>query len=140
MKPESIAIVLLLSLLSINLSGQYIPIVKEGKYWIYQNCFDEDHPVPVSGHAITFQGDTIVNSVSYKKIYRYSLKGSHPCQFPPCFEFELPYQSEGKGLLALIREDTLQKMIFILPFGSGDIFCEPTEYLLFDFSLAVGDP
>ena len=55
MKPESIAIVLLLSLLSINLSGQYIPIVKEGKYWIYQNCFDEDHPVPVSGHAITFQ-------------------------------------------------------------------------------------
>lgn len=139
MKPESLAIVLLLSLLSINLSGQYIPIVEEGKYWIYLNCFDEDHPVPVTGHAITFHGDTIVNSVSYKKVYWYSLKGSHPCQFPPCFEFELPYQSEGKFLLALIREDTMQKMIFILPFGSGDIFCEPNEYLLFDFSLVVGD-
>lgn len=139
MKPESISIVVLLSILSINLSGQYLPIVEEGKYWIYLNHWDSDHPVAVSGHAITFQGDTIINSLNYKKVYSYQLKGSHPCQFPPCFEFDLPYQSEGRFLVALIREDTVQKRSFILPIGSGEIFCEPNEYLLFDFSLTVSD-
>ncbi len=139
MRPGALIYIILLTFSAKMVHGQYIPIVEEGKYWIYLNHWDSDHPVAVSGHAITFQGDTLVNSLNYKKVYKYQLKGSHPCQFPPCFEFDIPYQPEGRFLFALIQEDTIQKNIFILPLGSGDIFCEPNEYLLFDFSLGVGD-
>ncbi len=139
MRIECLSFVVLLSVASKELKAQYQPMVEEGKYWIYLDHLEEDHPPPARGHAITFLGDTTINSMDYKKVFWYQLKGSHPCQFPPCFEFDIPYQSEGGFLLAFIREDTVQKKIFILPVGSGDIFCEPSEYLLFDFSLGVGD-
>ncbi len=138
MKLKSLAIIVLCSLMTNMLLGQYTPMVEEGKYWIYLDHEDEDHPKAISGHAVTFQGDTIVNSVSYKKVYQLSLKGYHNCQYPPCFQFNIPYQSQGKLLVALIREDTLQKKVFNLPLENYG-FCGTIEHLLFDFSLETGD-
>ena len=118
--------------------AQYIPMVEEGKFWIYLNHFDSDHPVAVSGHAITFQGDTIINSQRYKKVYRYSLKGEHNCPYPPCFQFDIPYVTTGKELISFIREDTVSKKVFNLPvlyYG----FCDTIEHLIFNYSLGIGD-
>jgi hypothetical protein len=130
---------LLISSIAVKPSyGQYIPIVEEGKYWIYLNHFDGQPPMPVSGHAITLQGDTLVNSLSYKKVYWYKLSGWHNCPYPPCFQFHIPYQAESKVLIALMREDLVQKKIYNLPLTDFG-FCSPAEHLLFDFSLAIGD-
>ncbi|MBK9104532.1 MAG: T9SS type A sorting domain-containing protein [Saprospiraceae bacterium] len=139
MKAHFLPLLLIFSFLSNGASGQYIPMVEEGKFWIYLNHFDSDHPVPVTGHAITLQGDTIVNFMNYKKAYKYNLKGYHNCQFPPCFQFDLPYQASDKYLVSLIREDTIQKKVYNLPLLSLEAFCDATEYLLFDFSLDIGD-
>lgn len=138
MKLESLAFFFLFALVSNSLHGQYIPIVEEDKFWIYLYHWDEDHPEAVSGHAITFQGDTVINSVSYKKVYRYGLNGAHNCQFPPCFEFDRPYQSFGKLLVAFIREDTVNKKVYNLP-AEPYGFCDTSEHLIFDYSLEIGD-
>lgn len=119
--------------------GQYIPMVEEGKYWIYKNySSDYEPPQAVSGHAITFLGDTVINLMNYKKVYKLLLKGHHNCPFPPCFDFTFPYQSESKELIAFIREDTVEKKVFNLPYVNFG-FCDTTEYLWFDFSKGIGD-
>jgi len=138
MKLESLGIIFLFSFVSNMLHGQYIPIVEEGKFWIYLNHFDSDHPVAVSGHAITFQGDTIINSFSYKKVYKHGLSGEHNCQFPPCFQFDIPYQTISKTLVSFIREDTVNKKVFNLP-ALNYGFCDTIEHLIFDYSLDIGD-
>lgn len=138
MKLASLITVLLFCLAPGMIQGQYIPIVEEDKFWIYLHHWDEDHPEAVSGHAITFQGDTVINSVSYKKVYRYGLNGGHNCQFPPCFQFDRPYQSFGKLLVAFIREDTVNKKVYNLP-AEPYGFCDTSEHLILDYALEIGD-
>lgn len=140
MRIESLAFVVLFSCAPKILQGQYDPMVTEGKYWIYLNYYisaDEDL-LPVSGHAISFQGDTIINSISYKKVFKHLLKGGHPCMYPPCWQFTYPYQTENKSLISFIREDSLSKKVYNLPISPFG-FCDTTEHLIFDFSLSIGD-
>ena len=139
MRLKPLVILLFLFLFSKTIQGQYIPMVEEGKYWIYLNYYiSGDDFLSVSGHAITFQGDTVVNSVNYKKVFRLNLKGYHNCPWPPCWQFTYPYQTESKELIAFIREDTLSKKVYTLPLPLYS-FCDTTEHLIFDYSLAVGD-
>jgi len=139
MRPESFVIIFLLSFAPKMIQGQYIPMVEEGKYWIYLNYYiSGDHLLPVSGHAITFEGDTIINSLSYKKVYKHLLKGGHPCMYPPCWQFTYPYQTESKSVISFIREDTLEKQIYNLPLLNWE-FCDTAEHLIFDYSLGIGD-
>lgn len=139
MKHGSLFIIFLLTISSKMVQGQYIPMVEEGKYWIYLNYYiSGDNNLPVSGHAITFEGDTIINSISYKKVYKHMLKGGHPCMYPPCWEFTYPYQTESKSLISFIREDTLEKQVYNLPTFSWE-FCDTAEHLIFDYSLGIGD-
>ena len=138
MKLQSLLFILLFSFAPSMSKGQYIPMVEEGKYWIYLDCFDGQPPMATRGHAITFQGDTMINSLSYKKVFWYSLSGYHNCPYPPCFQFYLPYQPMSKALIAFIREDTMQKTIYNLPVWDFE-YCSPAEYLMFDFSLDIGD-
>lgn len=133
-----IAFILLAQLVSHLAISQYIPMVEEGKFWIYLNHIDSDHPVAVSGHAITFEGDTIIGTLSYKKVYQLSLKGEHSCQFPPCFQFDVPYVISSKVLIAFIREDIADRKVYNLPIDPYG-FCDTTEHLIFDYSLITGD-
>jgi hypothetical protein len=140
MRIEFLAFVVLFLCAPKVLQGQYDPMVTSGKYWIYLNYYlsaDEDL-LPVSGHAISFQGDTIINSISYNKVYKHILKGGHPCMYPPCWQFTFPYQTESKSLISFIREDTLTKKVYNLPISPFG-FCDTTEHLIFDFSLSIGD-
>ena len=129
----------LVSLILLNntlLTGQYIPFVEEGKFWIYLNYANPDLPNPYSGHAITFLGDTTINSKAYKKVIKLNLKGGHDCPPAdmPCWDFDYPYQTESRYLDGFIREDVLEKKIYMLKnSNTGE------EELLFDFSLNVGD-
>lgn len=133
-------IIPLLLVLCGNLQAQYIPLVEEGKFWIYRNYQNSDMPRSESGHAITFRGDTIINSLTYKKVYRIGLKGQQDCPpyKQPCWEFDLPYEAESQQLVSFIREDIQARKVYNIP-NVNNIFCETDEYLLFDFSLEPGD-
>jgi hypothetical protein len=133
-----IFIVIFLSL-QIFSQSEYLPLVSENKYWVLLE-FEESAVAPgaLGGYVFAISGDTVVNDITYQKVYKHTLAGNHPCQYPPCFEFEIPYQITGTELVSLIREDTMNKKIFNLPAGNGE-FCDIEEHLLFDFSLTNGD-
>ncbi len=121
----------------------YLPLVEENKYWIMKT-FNDHEPAPqaVGGFLYAFEGDTILNEVKYKKLFKYNLAGTHPCQFPPCFEFEFPYRTLDKTLFGFIREDTSTKKVYYFPYKkniSGSNICNSNECLIYDFSLNKGD-
>lgn len=129
-------IILLLFFPNVFLIGQYTPLTEEGKFWIYENHENSDWPTPISGHAFTFLGDSTINSLTYKKLYKLNLKGGHNCAPTelPCWSFDYPYQTEDKHVRMLIREDTLTKKIYqLVDSSTGE------EKLFFDFSLNIGD-
>lgn len=124
-----------------KLLAQYIPMVEEGKFWIYQQQENQDFWTPISGFAITFLGDTIINSLSYKKVYQLNLKGEHCSDVTqyPCWDFDIPYQAESKQLISFIREDTVNRQVYNLPISNNGFFCDFEEYLMMDFSSSIGD-
>ena len=133
-------IIFLTFLLNNSLIGQYIPLVEEGKFWIYLNYADPDYPQAVSGHAITFIGDTLINDKTYKKVFQLNLKGDHDCppSYMPCWGFDYPYETESKLNISFIREDTIDKKIYNLPIWVNNS-CGTGEYVLFDYSVNIGD-
>lgn len=134
--------IFVLFFLASNLTiAQYTPFVEEGKFWIYRNHQDPDFSSPTSGHAYTFLGDTIINNLVYKKVYYLNLKGEHNCPdyYMPCWDFIYPYQTEYKQISSFIREDTINRIVYHLPPSGGNICGFTEEYILFDFSLSLGD-
>lgn len=138
-----------------NLNAQYTPMVAESKYWIYYDF--QARARPTTGFAITMQGDTLVNNILYKKVYKCELEGelktiaiNEPMQFVATF----PYKLLDKKLVSLMREDLQNKKVYNLPIKQDScgpdmtsiintcnniLFCDSLEYVLFDFSYNVGD-
>jgi hypothetical protein len=131
--------ILILSLLSwrSNLFAQpYYTLLKDGRNWIYtQMVSGEEPPVHiVLAFALSIQGDTIIQSNSYKKIYQRTLKknaGSTAVQNPK--------EILNTYLYALMREDTNARKVYMLPYSDTISMCQPVEHLLYDFSLQEGD-
>ena len=138
-----VKITILLSFAITNISaifGQYIPMVQENKYWIYQRYIESDPSFQIaSGFLINFEGDTLISNTVYKKVWQQELSGTHPCPmgFLPCFVFDQPYKIINKYPAGFIREDTLERKVYYRP--AEGLYCNVTEYLLFDFSLQVND-
>lgn len=116
--------------------GQYIPMVRENKYWIFNHYYNNDKSNVDSGFLIQFKEDTLLDNKSYKKVYRQELSGTEPCppSQRPCFSFDLPYHSIGQTLIGFIRENEAEQKVYFKSV-SGD-YCNEAEYLLFDFFLA----
>lgn len=99
LKLKSLLIIVLFAFASTMSTGQYIPVVEEGKHWIYlDNIIHIDALVPIGGHVITFKGDTVVNNVAYKKVFWERLQGHYTYEFVP----DYPYQTEDSHLFGFI--------------------------------------
>lgn len=105
--------------------NQYIPMVKEGKYW-----FMTEKDIASQKYVYylnTFKGDTMVNNLSYKKLWRYGLYGTGN-----------PAITTYSYVVALVREDTVARQVYqilkypIIP-SCG------SEHIMYDFSLNIGD-
>lgn len=135
---KSLQLVMLLLLVNTVVYAQYVPFAEEDKFWIYLNydAANQDIPKRISGHAITLLGDTTINALAYKKVYRLNLKGGHNCPpaDQPCWDFDYPYQTESTSLDGFIREDIAEKKVYYLNNTDAS-----EEDVLFDFSLEVGD-
>lgn len=122
--------------------AQYQPLVSEDKHWVYARFYDLDNPYPDEGYLIYMKGDTTINGMSYKKLLRSQLAGSHPCPLDerPCFVFDMPYQmTSGPIVLGYLREDLTEKKVYYIPVVYQTCSNGGGESLLFDFSPAVGD-
>lgn len=122
-----------------NIFSQYLPMVQENKFWIYQRFYNSETGQVGSGFLVNFEGDTILNSTNYKKVWQQELSGTHPCPmgFLPCFEFDQPYTIISRSLIGFIREDTIERRVYYKP--DEGLYCNVEEYMLFDFSLVVND-
>ena len=114
---KRITLLSLLTIMTIALYSQYLPLVEEGKEWstlteIFHFPWD---PATYTTEIIKIDGDTIINSVTYSKLY------SSPEEIPTNW-----YLSN------FIREDSDKKVWF--RDLNGD-----TDYLMYDFSVNVGD-
>lgn len=111
----------------------YIPIAVEGAQWIVaKGDMTNIWPVEYLWEYYAL-GDTSINDIAYKKIYRRSLVTT---QDPPPF---IPYNEYY--LYGLIRDDTIEKKVYAIDmFGSGGDFCPAgEEFLMYDFSVDQGD-
>lgn len=82
------------------------------------------------GSRYWFQGDSVVNGQVYFKLCSAAIQGN-----PNAPVFCPPYTVDTSlcSVFALMREDTAARQVFRYDFDTG------TEYLLFDFSVTVGD-
>jgi len=109
--------VLLLLISSYVVSAQsYQPFITPGKqftvYW------DEDGPGYFASRHYWFDGDTIVNSKFYHKLWYDDVAN--------------PF--DNRTTIALIREDTVAQQVYRLLY-SHDSLLSATEQLLYDFTL-----
>jgi len=120
--------------------SDYIPYVKENKFWFYiTNDGNDDNPAAIGGYAIYFEGDTIISNEKYLKVIQSRLAGTHPCQFPPCFVPNSPYEFLESELIGYVSEDTMQKKVHYLPQKLSNEICEDSIIEIYDFSLEAGD-
>jgi len=106
----------------------YDTLVVENAQWTVM--FDDDFTPWIDGMSgWLLRGDTIIDSLHYKKLYQRV--------------FEEPNSNIviSQDLFGCLREDVEGKKVYAIDFLPGWIGCDTlnNEYLLFDFSLPVGD-
>lgn len=123
--------ILIFSIIKPAFAQHYIPLVEEGKYWIYShhdysNCF----LMGTRHYEVRFfEGDTIVSGESYKKlISAFSLRKNNQ------------YEIFDRKTVCLMREDSTQKKVYMLNQDSVAFPCTgDQELVIWDFSLKTGD-
>lgn len=124
---KHIILLLLFFLVSNLLIGQsYIPFVKEGKKsessWINSST---GCSTCQGGDRITIGGDTVINGLTYNKIWSQQVISSLPIMVPP---FTL---TPIVGSPGLIREDTTEQKVYLYNENGQD-------QLVYDFGMQVG--
>lgn len=122
-------------------SQNYQALVSENKYWIMRRYYSLDINNISSGHAIYFKGDTSINGIVYKNVYKSNLSGTHPCPpySQPCFEFDIPYASMDTSLIGHVRESTADMIVYFRAVSDQGCYSSEDEVTLFDFGKQVGD-
>lgn len=136
MKKIMLFIITVINLLSPSdqVSAQeYKPLAVDGAHWII--AFHNEQTIfPIDGLWEYYcNGDTSINSIVYKKIYKRDLEVT---QDGPPFTGSSSYQIAG-----FIRDDTSTKKVYAIDWVTEffDNCPNGEEHLLFDFSLVVGD-
>lgn len=106
----------------------YNPLVLENAQWKVIQDNDATPWIDFQGGWL-IRGDTSIDGVAYKKLFERA--------------FEEPYSNviTNQWLYGFLREDTLNKTVYIIESPPGSYGCDSAdqEYLLFDFSYEVGD-
>lgn len=114
----------LLILCNLHLISQSLhPMMQDSSYWKIRAdlCGPPGHNCTNLQYYEVINGDTIINSVTYKKVYKIGQNCTDPY-----------FSSQNNGLKALIREDTLSHKVF---YYNGTIY----DGVLYDYSLNIGD-
>jgi hypothetical protein len=130
MKKFTVSFLVIFSSL-LGMSQAYHPLIRPNTYW------DVGYRIEVqfcytSAHRYEFIfGDTTVNGHSYRNTRRYPITGEPGPGMTIC----PPYQVMNQwAIMHYMREDTLSKKVYVYC-----NYCNPTDQLLYDFSLNEGD-
>ncbi len=128
-------------LFNLGISAQdYTPMAVENATWIMDGLGESYYVA----WAYRISGDTIVENLSYKKVYGFGLDvvSEH-------FDFPKKYEVSSSALSFLMRDDIEERKVYVrkanewtgIPYKSSNcedqVFIE--EQMLYDFSLTVGD-
>jgi hypothetical protein len=123
-----------LSICTLSAQG-YIPLVQEQATWILHAYGEGGQNL----HGYRIEGDTLIDNVDYKKVYRLSF------HLPPWPDLNVgpPYKKSGQLLFGAIREDMAERKVYARIFEEPDLEARCTdpgsEKLWHDFSLTLGD-
>jgi hypothetical protein len=117
---------------TIILSQVYEPLIRENTYWDENHGSSQEICFLSGGDRFYFEGDTIINSVNYKILKAHPLYAINSGAYCPPFGIDYNLSS----IKAFMREDTSSRQLIFLDVLN---YALPTELLLFDFSLTVGD-
>ena len=112
------------------ISQNYHPVIKKNKSWdqvyeVYGACW-------TSCYRYEFiDGETNINGVAYRNSVWYPFIGTPGPQGTLCPPYSISNQPNA---FARMREDSLAKKVYIYDYNST-----PTDQLLYDFTLNVGD-
>lgn len=125
---------ILLLVLSMNLySQEYYPLTGEGKHWIVALPDEWGFGYYDELWEYYMTGDTVINNLSYKKVYYRSLVVPESMQ--PPFE-----AAEDYWLYGVIRDDEPNKKAYAINFWDNLEECNSNEeYLMYDYSLIPGE-
>jgi len=112
-------------------SQEYIPMAVEGSHWIIS--YDDINTPPTVDQLWEYysSGDTCMGTECYKKVFRRELVTSND---PPPFEPDGQYE-----LFGFIRDDSIARKVFAILIDDYFECSSNTEFLLFDFSVDIGD-
>ncbi len=133
MKTKLLIAILMLIAATPSHAQDYISTAVEGAHWIV-NLDITDTPQPVDGLWEYYaQGDTVIGIITYKKILYRQLVVT---QDGPPFYAEEPYE-----LFGFLRDDIQERKVYAISLFETSMEQCPIneEYMLFDFSLQVGD-
>jgi hypothetical protein len=125
-------LILLSSLVHATYSQAYRPMLKENKTW--EDFHHEFNQLPIHlekfHHEIYYlNGDSLINGLNYQKVYAHDTTYIG-IQYATT---QAVYPNQNNGF-RLMREDSLLKKVWI-----KEITGDTSEYLLYDFSLNIGD-
>lgn len=120
-----------------NLSAQnYLPMAVENAHWIVYSLGE----ILPNHHFYTVKGDTAINGLAYKKIWRRPILNfaTSAQEFQPPFLY-----GDSIVLVGALRDDTLARRVYCVPFqwlvhenDTCDIF---EEWLIHDYAVQVGE-
>lgn len=121
-------VLLLFSTISISLisiAQSYHPLVKENASWTIEYWYDFSPPSGHEVYKLFIEDDTTVNTLNYKFVYQN--------------KWDSLSKIKNKNGIRLIREDTLSKKVFVIYLDGSIGNNDSIEWLLYDFSVQVGD-
>ncbi len=129
-------LVFFLSIPSLFAQAPYNPFAVDNTHWgmIYKP------PLTIPPYEDIFEfhtrGDTVIGAYTYQKVYYQDMRSKNLDYDPPWVPVDIPH------LMALIRDDTIARKVYAIQLDSARWACEcpqGKEFLLYDFSLEVGD-
>ena len=131
-KPTVICFLVLYS--SVSNAQEYFPLVDTSSVWMEGVGYDGGAPPYGDIEQYTIKTDTIINGLSYKKLYLQS-QNYYTHYYYGTEWIEYGYISDPLFQNKFLRDDIEEKKVFMLD-------CTPydsTEILLYDFDLQIGD-
>jgi len=139
MKNILITLLLIISFLTTK-AQDYLPIAVEDANWlIYATESDGLPPFNDYYFGYKIKGDTIINSIDYKKVYYQSYERRPSDEGPET----LPLTFKTLRLFGAIRDDIPNKKVYGIQFcdevqNQTDCPCD-IEFLMYDFSMEIND-
>lgn len=133
MKKQFYFLLFLIIILKTSYSQNYYPLIESSKYWdvfSYASPPECNYFTWCNGSRYFFEGDSVLNNITYKKLMAKSFSQLTGSIYPP-----YPLSSEA-SVYGLMREDIINKKVY---FQDITTFPQVAEIVLYDFNLQVGD-